>query len=180
MGRQLVAWNFEQLLEAVASLPTPRLLGVDGLTLSGKSWAAKRVAREFGWRHLDGDDFIRDGNQPHPYALDLAALGQQLEEDSKPIVLSTVMLHAVLDAVGLPPSASIYVRHRNLESNFARPEFYENFQPDQILAEVEDFCRIMGYGVDEPLFDRQFVHYHLRYAPMSNATVLFENVHAGS
>ena len=180
MGSQAVAWSIEQLLEAVAALPAQRLLGVDGLTLSGKTWVAERIAREFGWSHLDGDDFIRDGTRPHPQALDLVALKQRVDEAPVPIVLSTIMLQSVCEAIACPGPSTVYVRRRNPDLSFARPEFYEDFQPDHILADVAEFCGLFGYGPDEPIFDQQFVHYRVRYNPLSNAAVLFENVFAGS
>lgn len=171
------AWTESELLAEIARLPPTPVIAVDGLTRAGKSWTASRIAAAFGWSLVKCDDFVRYGELFYPNALDLPALRQELvSKAGATVILDGILLKMVLSSIGFTTAHYVYVRMRRPDKSLARPDFYEEFHPAEMLASENELCRAAGIEDDEPILERELIAYHDRYRPVASASIVFENV----
>ena len=156
----------------------PVIVSVDGYDGRGKTHAARHLARELDAQHLDGDDYIQDGNQPYPDILDLARLksdiGRILNAGGV-IVFSSVLALTVLDAIRAKPTSRIYVRHSWPEGHRSDAEVLEPHKSaEQLLAEEDELCVAAGISAGAPVLRRELLRYHLERQPHRVADVIYD------
>lgn len=175
MEQKFICWTESELHAEIALLSPTAVIAIDGLNGAGKSWIAERIASKFGWKLIKCDDFIKCGQLPYPNVLDLHALRQALDQQSgKTTVVDSVCLKSILKAIGISAAHHIYVRKRNPDRSLVRSEFYEAFNPAEMIASAKEICCAMGD--EEPVLDLELVIYHRDYRPLESASIVFENL----
>ena len=131
-----------------------------------------------GWRVVHADEFIRFPRH-YPELLDLATLGSAVSAVPGPVLLDSILVKVVLEALGMPTAPCVYVRRRNSDRSLVSPQYYEDFRPETMLATARDEYLLIGASPDEPMLECELIEYHQRYDPVQRALAVFENV-AGS
>ena len=88
----------------------PRLVGVDGVDGSGKSWLATLLSKELGWPHIDLDDHIENnmgGYVEHVHYDDVQNI---LNNTSGSVIIEGVCLLHVLEGLKRHLDFLIYVK----------------------------------------------------------------------
>ena len=180
MDSALTAWDKSELTSLVGNLARPGIIGIDGLTASGKSWAAQQLSMSLGWPIVGCDGFVRYGKLFYPHVLDLPALNDTLDTSQRPLIVDGVMLRLVLQAIGIPATHNIYVRRRNLDGSLYSPEFFDSFSAPDLLAAENELCRLVGIKDNEPILARELISYHEAFRPFELADIVFESSRGGS
>jgi len=176
----LTAWSKSELTSLVGNLAHPGIVGVDGLTGSGKSWTAQHLSTSLGWTLVACDSFVRHGKLFYPHVLDLSALRATLHNSQKPLIVDGVMLRLVLQAIDTPATHNIYTRRRNPDGSLHSPEFFESFSAPDMIAAKNELCRLIGINDNDPILARELISYHEAFRPFESADLVFENLHGGS
>jgi hypothetical protein len=179
VGSSLAIWNEGQLAALLEGHASARVIGIDGLQGAGKSRIANWLGQTFAWPVIHADDFIRSPKR-YPNLLDLTALGSAVAAKSvAPVLLDSILVRVVLEALGTPDAPTVYVRRRNADGSLASPDYYEKFNPALMLASAREEYLLVGTAPDEPMLECELITYHQRYDPVHRALAVFENV-AGS
>ncbi len=169
----------QQLIEALQAGPCQGsgwLLGVDGEQGTGKSALATRLAQRLGSTVVSCDDFISNGRLSYPRALDLAALTGRVasaQAHGAPIIIESVILRLILQAIDARPSASIYVRHSWPIGTFTHPHLFDASLLSQAIHKDEQIGR--EFFPDEPGLVGEILKYHKEYQPHATSTYLLDH-----
>lgn len=171
----------EQLLAALQCGPCrerPWLLGVDGEQGTGKSTLAKHFAQRLGASVVSGDDFIRNGKVAYPQTLDLAALSERLtnaQENGESIIIESVMLQLILQAINAEPAAIVYVRHNSFAGVYTQPYLFDATLLAEAIERDNEIHRVFFPTDDSPSLAGEILNYHLKYLPQLTSTHLLEH-----
>jgi hypothetical protein len=144
----------------------------------GKTSLARRLGASLDYPVVHCDLFMQDGPLAFPANLDLGCLRRvicnALAHD-RPVIIESVMLQLVLDALNLTPEFSIYVKHSWPDGVFTRADFFDAAKTeDDLIEPINEIARACQIDDDEPMLERQLIRYHKRQVPHENVHVLFE------
>ena len=157
---------------------TPHLIGIDGVNFTGKSTLARSLGSALGCTVIECDDFIQDGNKPYPEILDLASLQSEVELATAlgVVVIDSLCLQLVLDALGMATSSQIYVRHSWPPNTYTHEALLDaEVGEEELLSEEDEICRAAGIADDDPILARELIAYHKRRRPHDNADAIYES-----
>ncbi|MDH5821798.1 hypothetical protein QFW77_02145 [Luteimonas sp. RD2P54] len=180
MDSVLTVRSESELTSLIGGLDHAGIVGIDGLTASGKSWAAHQLCSKLGWPIIGCDSFVRNGKLFYPQILDLAALKSALEHAQRPVLVEGVMLRLVLQAIGFSATHNVYVRRCNIDGSLCSPEFFESFSAADMMAAENELCRLIGIKDNEPILARELISYHEAFRPYESADIVFDNSYGGS
>lgn len=125
------------------------------------------------WPVVALDDFVRAPAAPYPDMLDMAALKATLAAASYCIVEGVLMLD-VLERMHIRPTVHVYVRRWTDGNRLEAPDYWE-LSPDEVIAQEEGICALIGAGPDEAVLGRELAYYHRQFRPFDVADIVFEN-----
>ena len=121
----LVAEEEESVNHIMAALSGQKVIRIDGHSGMGKSRIAKEIARLFGWKRIEGDQFL---DQPRNGRLyfeqvkkdEFLAAAREALETGQGIVLDAICLDWIIEPNVLGPELRVYME------SVTPPEFHED------------------------------------------------------
>ncbi|HNY51466.1 MAG TPA: shikimate kinase [Smithella sp.] len=167
----------------------PRLVGVDGVDGSGKSWLATLLSKELGWPHIDLDDHIENnmgGYVEHVHYDDVQNI---LNNTSGSVIIEGVCLLHVLEGLKRHLDFLIYVKrvaHYGRwydEEDCTVSEDIDDFINNK-RGELRKFAEVDAYmngeeprtDVEFPALDEEIIRYHYNYTPQDKADIVYERI----
>lgn len=153
-----------------------QLIAIDGANRTGKTCLAKEMAKRLSLSLVECDGFIVNGSRCYPEILDIGALEAALQSalSSGSVLVDSVLVQVVLDAVSLKPSATIYVRHSWPAGTYTHAALLDpQATEEELVAEIDQTCQLAGIPLHEPILERELVRYHKRTEPHKSADALF-------
>jgi uridine kinase len=135
--------DYRFLCDHLSRLPRPAIVGVEGFTLSGKSYLADALQKDIGAHVVHIDQYVTGKNALLPYAdrLDYRRICSAIEHataESSLLIIDGICLREVRRRLDLAPGLFVYVKRltRNglwhdgfhLEDFESAPETVENLK----------------------------------------------------
>ncbi|MEO5812527.1 MAG: hypothetical protein ABIU96_15735 [Rhodanobacter sp.] len=165
-----------QLLRTMLQENPRQVIGIDGADGAGKSSLADLLGASLACRVIHGDSFIRNRGMPYPNILDLQSLKNEISAFTslhKPVIVESVMLKLVLDALPAATTFDVYVRHSWPKGQLTKPELFDNVVDERdVIADDDLFCN--HFSLPTLSIPRELIEYHKKWNPHIQADVVFE------
>ncbi len=173
----------------VLSTKQPRLVGVDGVDGSGKSWLATLLSKELGWAHIDLDDHIENNMGGYAEHVHCDEVQNILNNTNGSVIIEGVCLLHVFERLQRHLDFLIYVKR---VAHYGR--WYD--EEDCIVSEdIDDFInnkkgKLRKFAeadaymngeepptdVEFPALDEEIIRYHYKYRPQDKADIVYERI----
>ena len=153
-------------------------LGIDGEQRVGKTTLAATLADKLTATKLSGDDFVRQGRLPYPQALALDELRETLaqhREANSPVVVESIMLQLILDAVGENADATVNVRRVAPDGSLVHAHFSDVAALRTTVAADKAFDEQFFPGRKTPSLVTEISGYHEGHRPHETADYLLSD-----
>ena len=156
------------------------VFAIDGMYGVGKSSLARRIGTWFDCRVVECDSFIQKnhGHLPYPAILDLENLRCAIAAatvQTRPVVVDSILLRSVLNALRVEQAFHVYVRRIPIDSRDDHAKMFDDNRTEaELIAEISEVARCAEIADDYPLLERQLVRYHKQTLPHQRADVLYE------
>jgi adenylate kinase family enzyme len=122
------------------------LIVFDGRPLAGKSHLARTLAQRLGCTFVDADSFLDRKTGKFLAALRIDELRRAIEAGAPLVLLSSVCARQVIERLGLPVAAIVWIEHASLvRLDQMRRDFYDHdenadsIEEDPFYEEVEAY-----------------------------------------
>ena len=161
--------NFDELVKYLKS-NNPKLITIDGIDGSGKTYLAKQLHKTLGGTHLTEETYRSsnlDGNFVPKFDELILDIARSLPKGL--VIYDSVLMLWIADQCGIKPDLTIYIK------KMSQMELWnDEVELDDGMTKEEAIVKATAMGGTN--FRKQIISYHFDYLPHKTADVIYERL----